>query len=230
MKAIGYIRVSTEEQAEHGVSLDAQRAKIHAYCTLNDIELVSIFEDAGISGKRSDNRPALQSALNTLRTGGASALIVCKLDRLARNTIDALTIADTLDKKGLALHSIAEKLDTQSAIGRFFFTLTASLAEMERRQIGERTRAAMNHKRSKREFCGGDVPFGFKLENGRVIEDAQEQEIISLIDSLKLDGFSWSAIARELNARGVTTKRGSSWQAVQVQRTIHNTTAWRAVA
>jgi DNA invertase Pin-like site-specific DNA recombinase len=118
--AVGYIRVSTEGQAIDGVSLDQQEAKIRGYCTLNEIELVSICSDAGLSAKRADNRPELQQALAMIDNGQADALVVYKLDRLARCTIDALEIAQTLDKRGASLHSITEKLDTRSAMGKFF--------------------------------------------------------------------------------------------------------------
>ena len=229
-RAIGYIRVSTEDQAEHGVSLDAQRAKIAAYCLANDLELADILEDAGISGKRADTRPALQAALSTCRRGNAAALIVVKLDRLARNTVDALEIADILEKSGVALHSISERIDTRSATGRFFFTLLASLAEMERRQIGERTATAMRHKRSRAEFTGGDVPFGFRLQAGQVVEDEIEARAIRIVLSLRADGMTWSGIAAALNARGISTKRGGTWQAVQVQRAAANFTNWRQAA
>src|SRR5690606_15790562 len=130
---------STIDQANDGVSLEAQEAKIKAYCELNDIALLRTYTDAGISGKRADNRPALQDALREIQQGNANALVIYKLDRLARCTIDALAIAQSLDKRGASLHSLTEKLDTGSAMGRFFFTLVASLAEMERGIIAERT-------------------------------------------------------------------------------------------
>lgn len=228
-RAYGYIRVSTDEQAETGVSLDAQRAKIAAYCVANDLDLADVFVDAGISAKRVDTRPALLAALTVAKRG--DALVVVKLDRLARNTVDALTLADDLDRRSVALHSISEKLDTQSATGRFFFTLLASLAEMERRQIGERTAMAMRHKRERGEYTGGDAPFGFTVEGGRLVEDEAEARIVRMVVSLHDDdGLSWSAIARELNARGITTKRGTTWQAVQVQRAVNNFTGRRIAA
>lgn len=229
-RAIAYIRVSTEEQAEHGVSLDAQRAKVAAYCVANDLELMAVMEDAGISAKRADTRPALQAALVACKRGEAQALIVVKLDRLARNTVDALEIADALDAAGVALHSISERIDTQSATGRFFYTLLASLAEMERRQTAERTAVAMRHKRARGEYIGGDAPFGYRIEGGRIVPDEQETRIVDILYSLHADGMSWRSIAAELNARGITTRHGGKWQAVQVQRAVAHITNWRAAA
>lgn len=222
MKAIGYVRVSSEEQAEHGISLADQRARIEAYCIANELELVQVFEDAGISAKRSDNRPALQTALRMLSKKKADALVITKLDRLARNTIDALVIADSLDKKGLGLHSITERLDTRSAMGRFFFTLMASLAEMERRQVGERTRNALAHKRRIGQKTGGDVPFGFELVGNTLRPHPDEFPILERIRSDRLGGKRWNTIAADLNRAGIRTKYGRTWQAVQVQRALRN--------
>lgn len=212
-KAVGYTRVSTEGQAIDGVSLDAQEAKIKAYCALNEIELVAVLADAGLSGKRADNRPELQRALAMIDSGKADALIVYKLDRLARCTIDALEIAQGLDKRGASLHSLTEKLDTGSAMGRFFFTLVASLAEMERGIISERTAAAHAHKRSKGEATG-HAPFGFKVaEDGSTLEpDPDEQQTLAMIDALAAQGRSQQAIVDELNRHQRPTKQGGKWQ------------------
>lgn len=211
--AVGYIRVSTEGQAIDGVSLDAQEAKIKAYCALNEIELCSIYADAGLSGKRADNRPELQRALATIDAGQAHALVVYKLDRLARCTIDALEIAQRLDKRGASLHSLTEKLDTGSAMGRFFFTLVASLAEMERGIISERTTAAHAHKRSKGEATG-HAPFGYRLAgDGTTLEpDPDEQATLTVIETLAAEGQSQQAIVDELNRQQRPAKQGGKWQ------------------
>ena len=154
MSAIGYVRVSTEDQAKEGVSLDNQKSKIEAYCQLKDLELSEIVEDAGISAKNL-KRPGVQKVLRMARKKKIDAIVVYKLDRIFRSTVDALETTKMFDKWGVSFHSIEETLDTQSAMGRFFFTLTAALAEMERRIIGERTKAALAHKRAKRESTGG---------------------------------------------------------------------------
>jgi site-specific DNA recombinase len=141
--ALGHIRVSTGEQAQEGISLEMQAAKIRAYCELNDLALTEIIEDAGISAKNMTGRPGFQKALAAVFSGQADELVVYKLDRAFRSTRDALDVAEALNKKAKGLHSITEKLDTTSAIGEFFFTLMASLAQMERKLIGERTAAAL---------------------------------------------------------------------------------------
>jgi DNA invertase Pin-like site-specific DNA recombinase len=124
-----------------------------------------------------------------------------------------LEIAQALDKRGASLHSLTEKLDTGSAMGRFFFTLVASLAEMERGIISERTAAAHAHKRTKGEATG-HAPFGFKLAgDGCTLEpDADEQATLGMIDGMLAQGRSQQAIVDELNRQQRPTKQGGKWQ------------------
>lgn len=130
--AIGYVRVSTEDQATEGVSLDAQKAKLAAWCLANDYEL---------SGGRADNRPGLQSAIEeACKT--KSALVVYSLSRLARSTKDTIAIDEQLDKAGADLVSLSEKIDTTSAAGKMIFRMLAVMAEFEKDQISERTKMA----------------------------------------------------------------------------------------
>ena len=162
MRAIGYVRVSTAEQAAEGVSLAAQRARIAAWARANDAELVDVFTDAGLSGGRADNRPGLQAALDRACSGQA-ALVVYSLSRLARSTRDAITISERLDTAGADLVSLSEKIDTTTAAGKMVFRMLAVLAEFERDQISERTTAAMQHKKARREYTGGEAPYGWRV-------------------------------------------------------------------
>lgn len=210
MRAIGYIRVSTEDQAKEGVSLDNQRTKISAYAELKDLELVEIIEDAGISAKNL-NRPGAQRVLDLARRKEIQAVIVYKLDRMFRSTVDALETTKQFDKLGVAFHSIQETLDTQSAMGKFFFTLTAALAEMERGIIAERTTAALQHKKARGEKTGGDVPFGYDLvDGGMLVENPHEQNALRVINDLNTRGHSLRKICRKLEARGYLTKTGKA--------------------
>jgi len=209
MDAIGYVRVSTEDQAKEGISLDNQKSKIEAYCKLKDLDLSEIIEDAGISAKNL-KRPGVQRVLKLARTKQVDAVVIYKLDRIFRSTVDALETTRLFDKWGVSFHSIEETLDTQSAMGRFFFTLTAALAEMERCIIGERTKAALSHKRSRNEKTGGDVPYGYDLTPaGILIKNDNEQRIIRIIRNLNRDGYSLRKICRELEKSGHRTKRGN---------------------
>jgi site-specific DNA recombinase len=208
MPTLGYVRVSTEDQAKEGVSLDNQKAKIKAYCQLKDLELREIIEDAGISAKNL-KRPGVQRVLRLACRKEIDAIVVYKLDRIFRSTIDALETTKAFDKWGVSFHSIEETLDTRSAMGRFFFTLTAALAEMERRLIGERTKAALAHKKSRNEKTGGDIPFGFDLTaEGLLVKNEREQRVIRIIKKLHGEGFSLRRICTELEREGHRTKKG----------------------
>jgi len=218
MKAIGYIRVSTHDQAEDGVSLAAQEAKVRAWADLNGADVV-IYRDEGISGKRSDNRPGLQAALDAV--GKGDALVCYSLSRLSRSTRDALAIADILTKKEADLVSLSEKIDTTTAAGKMVFRMLAVLSEFERDQVSERTRFALAHKRKNGEKTGGDVPFGYRMEAEHLVEDAAEQKAVRLILDLRRKGYALRAICRELEAEGHRTKTGKlSWHPQVVKAII----------
>lgn len=217
--AIGYIRVSTEGQAQEGVSLDTQRAKIAAWCELNDYTLAAVQVDAGISGQSADNRPGLQTALAACRKG--SALVVYSLSRLARSTRDTIEISERLNKVGADLVSLSEKIDTTTAAGKTVFRMLAVLAEFERDQISERTTTAMQFKKSKGERVGA-IPYGFDLDGDGInlIENAAEQSVIRQARELHESGLSLRKIAAELDQWGFTTRNGQSFQVTQIQRMV----------
>lgn len=221
MDAIGYIRVSTAGQADDGVSLDAQRERLEAWCLVNGYTLAAVHVDAGLSGKRSDNRPALQAALDEV-CSKKGVLVVYSLSRLARSTKDTLTIADRLERSGADLASISEKIDTTSAAGKMVFRMLAVLAEFERDLVSERTTVAMQHKRNQGERVG-TVPYGFELcaDGFTLRRNENEQRVLELINELRADGFTLRAIAAELTRRGVMTKKGNtSWKVSSVQRIL----------
>jgi len=224
MKAIGYIRVSTSGQVEDGVSLDAQEAKVHAWADLNNAAEVVIFRDEGISGKRSDNRPGLQAALDMV--GKGDALIVYSLSRLSRSTKDALILSEILTKKEADLVSLSEKIDTTTAAGKMVFRMLAVLSEFERDQISDRTRFALAHKKANGEKTGGDIPFGYYLDGVHLIEDDNEQKAIALIRDLRAKGYKLQAICWELQREGYKTRRGNlKWQPKTVSRIIERAAA-----
>ena len=220
--ATAYIRVSTEGQATDGVSLEAQQARIAAYCLANDVTLGNVFVDAGVSGKRADNRPQLQAALDDV-CQNAGILVVYSLSRLARSTKDTIAISERLDKAGADLVSLSEKLDTTSAAGKMVFRMMAVLAEFERDQVSERTTAAMAHKKSKGERVG-KIPFGFDLaEDGvTLVENADELRAVELIRSLRTQGYSLRDIATELDTAKIPTKDGKpAWSHTSVKSILN---------
>lgn len=216
MKAIGYIRVSTEEQAREGVSLAAQEAKLRAYAALYDLELVAVVVDAGVSAKTL-NRPGLQEALAKLDAGEAEALVIAKLDRLTRSVADWGTLIDGYFAKRCALLSVADQIDTRTAAGRLVLNVLVSVAQWEREAIGERTSAALAHKKAIGEHVGAPA-YGYAVEGVELVRVEAELEAIALAKELRAAGATLQAVADELNRRGIPTKRGGQWAPVQVKR------------
>jgi DNA invertase Pin-like site-specific DNA recombinase len=223
MRAVGYIRVSTEEQADTGVSLQAQRAKLQQYAALYDLDLIAVEEDAGVSAKTLD-RPGLQAALDRLRRGEADGLVIAKLDRLSRSVLDWNTLIDGYfgERAGKQLWSVSDSIDTRTAAGRLVLNVLMSVAQWEREVIAERTRDALAHKRSRSERCG-KVRYGFVLAGDGITEvpNPAEQAGLAAIARLRAEGLSLRAIAAELDRLGVPTKEGrGGWTHTAVARIL----------
>ena len=218
--AIGYIRVSTSMQATDGVSLDAQRAKIEAWCELNDYTLKAIHIDAGISGKRMKNRPALQSALSDCEKG--TALVVYSLSRLSRSIRDTLDISDNLAKIEADLVSLSEKIDTTSAAGKMVFRMLSVMAQFESDQISERVTMGMQHKKDQGGRVG-TIPYGKKLadDGDSLIEDESERLIIDAIMTMRDSGLSLRNIVIRLEKQGYVSRSGKPFQLTQVARIVN---------
>jgi DNA invertase Pin-like site-specific DNA recombinase len=216
MKVVGYIRVSTEEQASQGVSLEAQAQRIRDYCKLYEFELVCIIPDEA-SGK-SLARPGLAEALKLLREQQAEGLVVAKLDRLTRSVKDLGELIDYyFSRECFKLVSVAEQIDTNSAAGRLVLHILTSVAQWERETIGERTSAAMQHKKRNGEFTGGFVPWGYHLVNGVLEVDTEEQNAILEARRLRKKGLSLRRIGLELLSRDFRPRRSGDWAPSQVK-------------
>jgi DNA invertase Pin-like site-specific DNA recombinase len=217
-RIVAYIRVSTDKQAEHGVSLDAQRAKVEQYAALYDLELVAVEVDA-LSAKTTA-RPALARALAMLDAGTADGLLVVKLDRLTRSVRD---LGDLIERyfgaRGSSLISVSENVDTRTAAGRLVLNVLASVGQWEREAIGERTSAAMQHKKAVGETTG-TAPYGFRVgaDGVRLEEDAAEQRALALVRELRAEGLSLRAIGDRLTAAGLTPRSGKAWHPQTVAR------------
>ena len=212
MNAIGYARVSTDGQVTEGVSLEAQQARIRAWCEANGYTLVGLHVDAGLSGYRSDNRPGLQGALSSACQHKA-ALVVYSLSRLARSTTDAIAISERLERSGADLVSLSERIDTTSAAGKMIYRMLAVLAEFTRDQIAEQTKAALSHMRSQGQRISGRIPYGYDLaaDGKTLIPNQQEQDGLRLILALRKTGNGRRRIAAALSKQGIATKTGTAW-------------------
>ncbi len=215
MEAVGYIRVSTDEQVRNGVSLDAQTASIKAWAQSLNITLLKIIEDAGISGTGIRQRPGLQEALK-LACDRKAVLVVYSLSRLSRSTKDTLQIAERLDKAGADLVSLSERIDTTCAAGKMIFRLMAVLNEFERDQVAERTSAALQHKKAQG-LVYSPVPYGYERQGDTLVPVKDELRILELMRSFRSQGRSYAWIASYLTGRGIPTKNGGQWHPATVR-------------
>jgi len=220
-QALGYARVSTDEQAREGVSLDAQQSRIRAYCEAKELELVDMLTDDGISGKTLD-RPALRELVQRCERGEVGHVVVVKLDRLTRRTRDLLALVDDLFlARKIELHSVSESLDTSTPHGRFVLTLFGGLAQMERELIGERTRSALEYKRQQGQPTS-HPPYGFKSNGSRATMVPVPRELVivrRILRAWRL-GQSYRTIAGKLTADGVPTKQGGQWHHSTVAKVV----------
>jgi len=223
-RAVGYVRVSTDEQAKNGLSLEGQRERIEAYTRMRGIELVEVITDAGVSGGVPlTDRPGGRRVAELVKCQEIDSVVVVKLDRAFRNTVDCLSVASEWEKREVGLHILdlgGNAVDTQSASGRFVLTVLAGVAEMERMQIKERCDVGRAQARKKGKPLSKAVPYGFQNKNGRLVPDTKEQATARKMKRLRERGLSLRKIAELLNREGVQTKHGARWKAVQVSRAL----------
>ena len=221
MQVVGYCRVSTARQALEGVSLDAQRQRIADWCRMNGHDLVATYADEGLSGKRADNRPELQKALDHACRDKA-IFVAYSLSRVGRSLDDLRGISKRLDKAGAGFVSLTENLDTTSPVGRLVFTMIAAFAEFEREMICERVKGAMAYGRSQGNRQSRFAPMGWTLsEDGRsLVKDAQEQKVVQKVQHLAREGLGAKAIWSRLVESGIVGRLGKPWSVTAIKRAV----------
>jgi DNA invertase Pin-like site-specific DNA recombinase len=204
---VGYVRVSTGEQADSGAGLEAQRTPISAEAERRGWQLVHIFEDAGASGKSLNGRGGLQRALEAIEAGMAEGLVVAKLDRLSRSLLDFAALVEQARKSGWNLIALDLGVDTSTPAGEMMASVLATFAQFERRLIGQRTKDALAVKRAQ----------GVQLGRPR----AMSADAVERIHELRRLGMSVSDIAQELNAERIPTPTGRGrWHSPGVKRAL----------
>lgn len=204
-RAVGYVRVSTADQAEAGHSLDAQRQRIAAYCEARGWQLVEVYADEGRSAMK--DRPEFERMKAEVLADGVSHVVALKLDRLGRRAKDLLDLYDSLERKGVALVCIEDSIDTSTPSGRLMRTVLAAVAEFERDTISERTRIGLEAARAK----------GVRLGKRSTLPAAT----IRRIRRHRSEGLSYRAVAALLNDDGVATGQGGAqWHASTVRAAL----------
>ena len=204
MAVYGYVRVSTKQQADDGLSLEAQQRQIEGYAMMQGLVIDEIFVERAVSGwKQFDSRPQGRRLATCLNTGD---VILCpKLDRLFRSARDALVMSDELKKKGVCLHLLDLGGDvTGNGVSKMFFTIVAAFAEFERDRIAERITDVKASEREKGRYLGGAKPFGYQVGRmGDLIPDDSEQKMINRVVELREEGKSLRAIAEVVSSESV---------------------------
>jgi len=224
--ALIYVRVSTVEQADHGVSLEAQRAQARGYAAYKGLNVIEVISEQGVSGSVAlAQRPGGARLMELVQSEHINTVIAVKLDRLFRDAADCLMVTKQWDEVGTNLHLIdmgGQAVDTSSSIGRFFLTVMAGVAEMERGLMIERTRAALGQLQAQGKRTGS-IPYGYMLgeDDKTLIPNLIEQKVIGAALRLRKKGMSCYAIAKHLDTkRGMRSRTGKRFQVVQIQRML----------
>ena len=208
-KTIAYARVSTEAQAEDGVSIAAQEERIRAYAAAMGFGVDRLVIDRGESAK-SLQRPGMAQILRDIRAGAVERVLVHKLDRLTRSVRDLADLIDLCSRYDVALVSVMEHLDTKTAAGRLLVQLLATIAEWERAAIAERTSSALAYKRRQGQVYG-PVPFGYRRAGTNLQPDCGQQHTLERIRARIAAGASLRQVCGELEREGVPAPRGERW-------------------
>jgi DNA invertase Pin-like site-specific DNA recombinase len=220
MRVAIYARVSTEDQAKEGFSLDAQVKKLETYCRTRNWTPTDHFIDEGCSG-RNTNRPEYKRMM--LLMDRWDVLLVLKMDRIHRNSVNFTAMMDTLKKNGKEFISFQEKFDTSTAVGRFAMDIMQRIAQLESEQIGERVKMGMERKaRHGTGTLGSGHPYGYVYTDGMLLVQPDEAQTVCKIYEMSSEGRSTQHIAETLNNSGIPAKRGGIWNRQSVHKILHN--------
>lgn len=226
-KACVYTRVSTQEQAAEGYSIEEQERLCKAGLESKGWEYVGTYSDPGISG-RTMNRPGLQQMIEDIKAGKIEAVVIYKLDRLSRKQRDTMTIIeDIFLKNEVALVSLNETLDTTTPWGRAMIGILSSFNQMESENIQARTEMGRKAKVTEGGYAGGKPPIGYRAQDGNLVIVPEEAEIVRLVFDLRKQGGTLVGIADELNRRGYRTKKGGLFLHSAIQTILNNEDTYR---
>lgn len=222
-RAALYTRVSTEDQAREGFSLDAQLERLHLFARAQDWQIAEEYVDEGHSG-RTTRRPAYRRMLEDWESW--DTILVLKMDRIHRNSRNFMAMMDRLTRDDKGFASVTENLDTSTAMGRFVMDIIQRIAQLESEQIGERVFDGMEQKaKSQGGSLGKPAPFGYRYgPEGSLVVDEGERPHVEAMYAVFERGEGKQAIADALNAQGVATRRGKAWSVWSVTHVLTNPT------
>lgn len=198
MLTVAYCRVSTEEQAEDGFSIEGQADKLRGYSALHDLGEVVVIDDRGLSGKNTE-RPGLQRLLRMVEEGHVANVLIWRLDRLSRDVGDLARLADVFKEHDVKLHSFTERLDMDSATGRMFYNVLASFAQFYREQLAENVRMGMSQ--AVREGNWINRPkTGYDLQDGLLVPNDMAPTVREIF-RLRIEGKSYREIEEQTGVK-----------------------------
>ncbi|MCK4348473.1 MAG: recombinase family protein [Thermoplasmatales archaeon] len=220
VRAAIYTRVSTEDQAKEGFSLDAQLDKLRSYCKARDWEIGGEYIDDGYSG-RYIKRPAYKQMMEALDKW--DILLVIKMDRIHRNSKNFMLMMEELKKQKKEFVSMTESLDTSTAMGRFVMDIIQRIAQLESEQIGERVYVGMEQKaKTNSGMLGFNIPYGYNYIDGKLIVNPDESKNVKNIFEMYQKGLSMKKISEDLNLRNIQTKLNKTWGAQTISLILKN--------
>lgn len=220
MIAAVYIRVSTEDQAREGFSLGEQKEKLLQLCAFKGYEVFKVYEDAGISAKDMEHRPAFQEMLQDMRNGKINYIVAYKLDRVTRSVRDLEELILELEKYNCYLVCDRDDVNTSTANGRFFVRMLTVLSQLEIEIVSERTKFGLNGA-IKSSHLPGPAPLGYKKDgNKKTIVDETTKPIIERIFKMYLEGKSFQQISNTFNEEKILYPK--KWKDTTIQKIIDN--------
>jgi len=226
MRAAIYARVSTEDQAKEGYSLEAQLEMLRAYCEYEGMTVSKEYVDEGFSG-RDTKRPAYRQMM--LDLDNWDKLVVIKMDRIHRNSLNFMSMMEFLTKNGKEFVSSTESLDTSNALGRFVVDMIQRIAQLESEQIGERTymgmkekAEALKEKADSSSTMGFTAPFGYDVYEGQLVMSGEEFRVVERMFRMYIDDCTMDEICYRFNHDGISTRKGNVWNKHNLRNILHN--------
>lgn len=219
-----YLRVSTEEQAKEGFSINAQKEKLTSYANINDWEIYDFYIDDGISGKNITDRPSVNRLIEDVKSGKVNNVLIYKLDRLTRSVKDLINLIELFEEHNCSFNSVTEKLDTSNAVGRMFIKIIGIFAEFERENLAERVSFGYEQKTREGNYTNtnGVNGYDYIVGTGELVVNELEKDIVNRIFDLYLEGTSMLKIAKKFNQEQVPTKRGGDWSQATIKSILTN--------
>jgi len=226
--AVGYARVSTEEQAKEGVSIDAQIEAIRSYCRREGIELIDIYKDEGISGTSMEFRPGIQDVMTAISSRRVTHVIAAALDRIGRDLEHLDAFRKLCDRRKVRLVTLNASTDYSTTTGRAMFGIEAVMSRMYRDQVADKTKAALRYVRDVQGKHLGHVPFGYARVQigdgkGKLVINDGEQDILTDIRRMRDNGDSYWAISAWMNGRRIMPRTGRQWYPMSVRSLLLRT-------